>query len=326
MSSSSGINFCDLTFKARQNSSEGGNFDKTHLPPAASSFLSITLRGAFGLALKRVVCHFRLQDTKTCNECKLRARCPYSLIFDGVPQTDRAMLRLYPYAPQPFVFRDVSRELGENITFTIRLFGPAADLYPYVVVAVEQMLAKGLGRKRTPYMLVEVTDGQSIIYTHERNNIDQPRRQNIELIQPQQSESTLSANTRIRIVSKTPIHIRTENRLNEKPAFLDLMKAGMRRIKLMNYFYGDHTEYWPTELIGKCEHVEACNEDFNMWSIMRFSGRQESKIPLKGVFVNAEYIGCSVDVSAFLQSISQINLGKYGSFGLGQFDIEVIPE
>ncbi len=96
-------------------------------------------------------------------------------------------------------------------------------------------------------------------------------------------------------------------------------------MKLMNYFYGNHMEYWPTGFIRECEFIKAEKETFQLWSVLRFSGRQERKIPLKGILINAEYSHCPSDAIKFLQSISQIHLGKYGSFGLGQFEVEVLP-
>ena len=65
-----------------------GFHDDAELPP----FKGSTFRGAFGWALKRVVCALKTQQ---CAKCILRDRCVYCLAFETLPPDGTAaVLRL----------------------------------------------------------------------------------------------------------------------------------------------------------------------------------------------------------------------------------------
>lgn len=332
MDAVTGISYCDLIFRAEATGEDSAATSKTIPDPKTGLFMcslpSVTLRGAFGLALKRVVCHFKMTENKFCTECMLRVRCPYSLIFDGLPPSDRKMLRLYEFAPQPFLFRDVEvkAENPPSLTFTIRLFGPAIDLFPYVVVAVEQMLQKGLGRQRAGFTLVQVQDGEHVIYRNGRSRIDPPKVNILDPYQVLTPEDADAQTVRIGLTSQAPVHIRTAGKFNTRPGFGDLIRSGLRRMKLMNHLYGDHDDFWPTELVGLAEKVQIVRQEFKPWAIDRFSGRQQRKVPLTGVFIDGEYGGCAPSLGRFLAAVSTIHVGKYCGFGMGQINVEVLKE
>ena len=59
-------------------------------------------RGAFGHALKRLVCVTR---EPRCPDCLLYRSCAYPYLFETPPDPAVALLRKYPAAPHPFLLR-----------------------------------------------------------------------------------------------------------------------------------------------------------------------------------------------------------------------------
>ena len=111
------------------------------------SFLGPTLRGAFGFALKDVVCQM---SHRRCEGCILRRRCAYPIVFEGVAPEDRTVMRKYPNVPQPFVFViDTDfRERPECLRWRVRLFGTACKFWAVVTQGFLRICESGIGKAR----------------------------------------------------------------------------------------------------------------------------------------------------------------------------------
>jgi len=195
-----------------------------------------TLRGAFGFALRHVACHTRHQD---CDRCLLSEHCAYSVVFEGVPPSDRRIMRKYPRVPQPFVlllpdYAGAPTGPDERLRFGIRLFGPAAAAYPYVVQAVKTMLERGLGRDRAPFALEEVTDGQGVVY-HRDNSTLRPAAKRCAAIE---NRTGVAAQT-VEVECRTPLRLKVDGRIARHLALGPLFRAVVRRARLLWAFYGD---------------------------------------------------------------------------------------
>lgn len=64
------------------------------------AFLGSTLRGAFGHALKEVVC---LMSHRDCSHCLVADRCIYTYLFETLAPADLPQLRGQQQAPHPFI-------------------------------------------------------------------------------------------------------------------------------------------------------------------------------------------------------------------------------
>jgi hypothetical protein len=129
--------------------------DELNLPPYKGS----TFRGAFGQALKQVVCALRRQE---CSGCLLRDRCVYVYLFETPPPKDTQMMRLYPSAPHPFVIEPPDTEKhhiqrGEAMDFGLVLVGRALEYLPYFIYGFMRLGENGLGRGRGKVSLEEVS-------------------------------------------------------------------------------------------------------------------------------------------------------------------------
>lgn len=66
------------------------------LPP----YKGAVFRGAFGHALRRLVC---AAPRTECRDCPLRARCLYVALFEPPPPPGFADAAKFPQAPRPYV-------------------------------------------------------------------------------------------------------------------------------------------------------------------------------------------------------------------------------
>ncbi len=173
------------------------------LPP----FLGSTLRGAFGHALKAIVC---LMPHGDCARCFLVDRCLYPKIFETSARNSRTqelqqtapvlatstLLKRGQDAPRPFIFippfparrngsmraRDdllrsrVRVNAGEPVVFGLSLFGDAIQEVPHVIYAISLMAQHGFGAAHVPFVLEKVLELDSqgdrkLIYTEGSNRI-----------------------------------------------------------------------------------------------------------------------------------------------------------
>lgn len=113
------------------------------LPPYKGS----TFRGAFGGALKKVVCAVRVVD---CANCMLRPRCLYAKTFELSVGPAEGNARIaappHPYVIEPPLTEKTKFEKGDCFDFSLLLFGETNDYLPYFVYAFENMGETGIGK------------------------------------------------------------------------------------------------------------------------------------------------------------------------------------
>jgi hypothetical protein len=129
--------------------------EAARLPPYHGSLL----RGAFGHALRAAVCS--MGPAQECATCRLRAACAYTRVFETLVEgAPPPFLKGLATAPRPYVFEPRSGgevfSPGDTLSFDLVLFGQAAELAAYAVLAIERMAAAGLGARRHAFALERV--------------------------------------------------------------------------------------------------------------------------------------------------------------------------
>ncbi|MBC8309300.1 MAG: CRISPR system precrRNA processing endoribonuclease RAMP protein Cas6 [Phycisphaerales bacterium] len=278
------------------------------------NYLGPTIRGAFGHALRNVVCH---APPKTeCNNCRHEATCPYTHIFNGRPPADRTMMRKYPAIPQPFVLHVAPPDSwwGEprELRFGIRLFGPAVNMSQYIIESMIHIANQGLGPKRTRFTLHTILDGKegNVIWNKGDDSIVQT---NVFSIEPKNEPIS---NT-LQWSFETPVCIRKKGRQVNRIHGIDLVLAGRRRWNILNAFYSAEEN---TESVDRIEEsaFRVLDNNIRPWSIQRYSGRQHRKVPLSGITGKVTIQGPWQQAGNWLHCASDIHLGKHCSFGFGR--------
>lgn len=280
-----------------------------------------TLRGALGYALKKGVCVVPGGD---CARCVLRSRCAYPAVFLGLPPEDRAMLRKYPAVPQPFVLRPGRPRLtalheGDIYEFGIRLFGPAIYCVPYLIHTLLLMQEQGLGRMRARFTLERIGDDEGVVFDKERPwELHGPAVRLASL--PEDDEARRHGRLRVEAVS--PLRVRSAGRMDHSPSLSVLVRAAVRRYRIMTYFYGEGDERPHGDLVARAlqsaDQAEVCRESWQWYEVRRRSRSQQVEMPLGGAIGAAEYSVPDAAIVPWLRIAEVLHIGKATSFGFGQ--------
>jgi hypothetical protein len=248
-------------------------------------YLGPTIRGAIGHALKDAV-------TRSTEDAEA-----YALLFDGQAPPGRSIMRRYPSVPQPLVLQVSPPESWwgppDILQFGIRLFGPAQQHASRVCDTVEEVGRRGIGRTRTSFTVTHVSRHQ-----------------------PARTRDVVPS--RIRWSFDTPLSMRSQGHEVIEPSGLDLLLAGRRRWTIMNEFYGASLD-----TLNMGDRVDAADfrvesASLRRWSIQRYSGRQERRVPLRGTIGSMVISGPWAETGDWIHDIVTLHLGKHCSFGFGR--------
>jgi len=286
---------------------------------AMPTFWGTTLRGAFGFSLKNTVCHV---SHRQCDRCILRTRCAYPVIFEGIPPDDRTFMRKYPHVPQPFVLSfdypaPAAVRAGDRFRFGMRLFGPAADVFPFAVYAVLRMEDSGLGRHRTPFRIHTVTDGRRLLYRHGDHGIRTPT---IDCIALDARERPAS---RLRVRFATPTRLRVDGRLTGDMDVAAVFRALLRRFRILTYFYGEsEPDHDASAAFAQVDRARVLHCDLAWQDVPRYSSRQQDRMSLGGFVGHMDLELPPGELGQWFAIAERIHIGKATSFGFGRIICE----
>lgn len=292
--------------------------DDALLPPYKGS----TFRGAFGGALKKVVCAVREKD---CAVCLLATRCLYAKTFEtrGRPQSDKAT-RLaappHPYVIEPPLNRQTRFAAGDPFDFTLLLFGEANDYLPYFVYAFESMGEGGIGKtlngRRGRFSLAGVTYGADSIYDAEKRQLASVKPEPLALAAGQADQE---GELTLRLV--TPLRLKFANHFQAELPFHILVRAMLRRISsLLDSFGSGEPSLDYRGLVAQASGVETVSSSLQWIDWQRYSNRQEEAMLFGGLVGEVIYRGRLGEYLPLLLFCREVHLGKQTSFGLGKID------
>jgi hypothetical protein len=283
-----------------------------------------TFRGAFGSALKKVVCAVR---DKNCGQCLLACRCLYARTFEPAAPTEglRQATLPHPYVIRPPSSRKTRYAAGEEFVFELRLFGAFNDSLPYFVYAFETMGEQGLGAGRKHgqgrYILEHIHSGEDLIYEHEARKLAAARTRTLSLASPQAAIGDLTLHL------LTPLRLKFANQLQAELPFHLLVRALLRRISSLFASYG--TEEPPLDyrgLVARAAEVRIKSSRLHWHDWQRYSSRQEQSMFMGGMSGQVSYQGAIGEYLPLFELGRELHLGKQSAFGLGRIDFDFLPE
>lgn len=292
------------------------------------AFKGSTLRGAFGHALKRVVCALR---RKTCADCLLSTSCVYSLVFEnpaGPPDKSandlpaKTLGRPHPYVLQPPLDHRRAYETGEAFSFGLALFGPANDFLPHLVYAVERMGETGLGRGgkngRSRFMLEAVESRGVLLYDGAAKTLRQGHELTSHDLQPPAAGPLDSLTVRF----LTPLRLKHHNRFQQTLPFHLLIRAALRRIATLEEAFGQGEPALDYRgLVRRAEQVVTRESDCRWSEIERYSNRQQTGMLIGGLLGEVVYEGELGEFLPLFKYCAVTHLGKQTAFGLGRVEV-----
>jgi hypothetical protein len=284
-------------------------------------------RGAFGRALKRLVCVTR---ERHCPDCLLYRSCAYPYIFETPPDPADGLLGKASAAPHPFVLlpdgaaRGVHSP-GETLALDLTLFGHGNRQLPYMIHALDQAGRHGIGADRGELQLTEVSqqldagDWQPIYRPGER-------------LRPQPAfiPPTPACPERLRVTLHTPLRLRNRghNVTPESFTFGALFANLLRRVSLLMRFHADAalaTDF--AGLVRRAHEIPLHDRRLRWQDWTRYSSRQQTTMQLGGVVGNFELDGSgpgSEPLEPFWPYLwlgQWTHAGKGTSMGLGCYRI-----
>jgi hypothetical protein len=305
-------------------------FDLEALTPLVlPAYKGSTLRGGFGYQFKKIACAQPFLES--CAPCLLRHTCIYPFLFEASPPPGAEVLRKNDDLPQPFVIeppldRRTAIPAGDRLAFNVVLMGRAIDYLPYFILAFRDLGPVGLGSRDAHYRLrqvsgLEVPSGETRPVYDGRDLVTDnlARRAEFGAAQIQQRANALSGE-RLTVRFLTPTRLKHEGQFARRPDFHILIRALLRRISTLAYFYcGAHWELDFKRVIAAAETVQTTQHAVEWVDVERFSTRQQEHVKLGGVVGEMTYAGDLAPFRALLALGEWTHVGKGTVFGNGQY-------
>ncbi len=285
-------------------------------------FTGSTFRGAFGHALKRVVCALKHEQ---CSRCLLIDRCVYAKVFETSPGGG---LPTGPSPPHPFVIEpplsgDRGFRRGESFVLGLLLFGEAAELLPYFFYAIKQMGEAGIGRRlnghRPRFSLESITSRGIILYQTWTDCMSSASAERMELDDFLRGRERCN---KVTVVVETPLRLKHDNRLQGEIPFHVLIRAALRRIADLSNHFGDGEpplDY--SGLVRRAGTISTVHSDLEWTSLRRYSNRQKRTVSIGGVLGSMTYQGELGEFLPVLKYCERVHMGKATTFGFGKIRV-----
>jgi len=254
-------------------------------------FVGSMFRGAFGMALKRVVC---INPTYRCEGCFVAKECLYHQFYEekNVEHPFRFGITLQP----------------RNLDFSLYLFEDATKSLPYVLSAIKKAFEEqGLGKTRNKMRIRQIAVGRTIVY-------DGKAFLPLEGV----TESELKDDSfcpDIEIEFTMPLRIKENNRFaRERVQLHTLINNIHGRYRILKGEKPQKLNYRVEGEISeqKMRYVEMC----------RYSNRQRQQMNMGGIKGTMKIKGLDEQSYRYLRIGEIIGAGKQTVFGLGSYEVK----
>jgi CRISPR-associated endoribonuclease Cas6 len=293
-----------------------------HLPP----FIGSAIRGGLGHSLRSVAC---FGDSQDCAPCQHKDSCHYHQIFEPSPPANADHLTNLASIPRPFIVapltRGDTRKPRDPIAFHLTLIGTVTSFLPYFILAFEELGKMGLGRDKTPFIVenvkfLPIEGSPQQIYSHNEHILhDSWKPYSIQDILERFGDNPAEHLT-LRFI--TPTRIEHKGIYEIAPQFEDLLRALLRRISALAYFYCHlELDLDYKGLIAWAEQVGIAQDNLRWEKLVRRSSRQGRKIDISGFIGEIEYAGELAEFMPVIRLGEIIGVGKGAAFGLGRYEV-----
>lgn len=289
------------------------------------------LRGAFGTSLRRLVCLNRGQET--CETCKIRERCAYSLIFNPL---EPGHIKRLKNLPRGFIIKPPLDDQTEYTSFSplrfeMVLVGDRIFALPYVIVPFKGLGDFGIGVNRGKFSLggIEVfkDGGFDPIYNPMTNVVSDFERRisGEELIK----EASKFKGDRITLQFLTPTRIRFNptgekggSRIVRDPEFHHLVRRLRDRINALIISYcGGQLETDYSGIAERALKVKKVRSDLRWFELKRKSRTQGTFHDQSGFVGEITFQGDLKEFLPLLLAGEYLHVGEDAVFGNGWYKI-----
>jgi hypothetical protein len=285
------------------------------------------LRGAFGITLRRLVCH---DLALACRACPLEVTCPYPQTFEPRPPAGAERLSALQDVARPFVFDPPTDERaefapGEAVSFGLVTIGRASRLVPYFVSAFRNLADEGLGPRRARFDLAEVAalDARgtaTALYqdTSPLVRLAAPTLRTRDLVRPDDAERT-----RVTLRFVTPLELKDQGAPVRRPDLGPIVRRLRDRANMLSTFFGDAPlalDFRGLALLA--DGVRLVEERTRTVQVNRRSSRTGQRHDVGGLLGEATYEGAAIPALMPLLRLGEaIHVGKHAAFGNGRVEV-----
>ena len=280
-------------------------------------FPGSAIRGAFGHALKRLVCVMR---NRPCEGCPLEFSCLYTTIFEtrANPSGTAFDSRMRP--PHPFVLKVsfVSQRQvrnGDSLQFGVSLFGNAVAAYPIVLRALQEACKRGLGSNRLRFQLKEIRKSGRPCGWKPDQSYPAP------LIEDNPRINGCSCHWEI----ATPLRLRSGGKPvdHQSLAPRDLAMPVLRRLMLLVHHFGNPDKLdTPADMNDRASRLQLTYCHLKWKRLQRYSSRQSATHSVSGLLgVVGISFSDAPEWGPILAWAPTIHVGKATSMGLGRVEL-----
>lgn len=299
-------------------------------PGVMRGFGGSAWRGAFGSALKRVVCAMRLRP---CEGCPLRDGCAYPMLFDGYRPAERPApvfagidKLAVPYVLEAETVQDHAFASGDRVGVVLTLVGGANARFVYAVRAMAEAGAAGVGPARARLDLRRVSRLAALDAATGETVFDGGAHC---VATPVVSPHFPSIPGRLKVEFRTPLRLRIENDLVTPERFhpAHLIGAAIRRVSSLAALHADAPVSADYAGLRSLAQMAVLSDPQLRWKEQtRYSARQGAKMQMGGI------VGTSVidlgpggaEIAPWLALGQWVGVGKSASMGLGQYRISPV--
>ena len=253
-------------------------------------FLGSMLRGAFGMALKKVVC---INPSYECDNCFAANNC---LFYD-----------FYEKRNNFHKFRFDTELEQKNFNFSIYLYEETTQKLPYILSAVHKMLTEqGIGVNREKIKIDEIKCNEEVVFDGKQFNISNIKEEDFEIE---------NYSDKVKLIFKTPLRIKHQNRfLRQKPELNILLQSIYNRYRELKGLKREKLPFDPT--------YEEIFDEIRFRDLTRYSNRQKTKMRVGGIVGEIGYKNLDKESYKLLKLGEIIGVGKQTVFGLGKIKVE----
>lgn len=308
---------------------------RAQTPLEIDSASGAAFRGSFFNAIWSSFCTNK--GATSCSTCPLHSLCPVSSIVAPLREDNGRGQDI----PRPYVIVSPIESIrryqpGEAFSFGMTLIGNIVQLLPYILLALPQLEAGGLGHflaenqgKRGRFLVEKVetchpfTAARQTIYV-ESQPLAQASIITLGAQEWLQQASQLDPE-RITLRFATPLRLVDRKQLVTRPAFRPLIHRLLERYLALECYYGNQQASidWTAkeEYLSKASTV-VCTEDQTIWlDLTSYSNRQQRSTPIGGLIGEVTFEG---DLTPFLELLAVgelIHVGKNAVKGSGQYHV-----
>ena len=132
---------------------------------------------------------------------------------------------------------------------------------------------------------------------------------------------------RLKLNFHTPLRLKFRNQLQAKLPFHILVRAMLRRISSLFFYYGNGEpplDY--KSLTHEANQIQIVDSNLKWFDWRRYSNRQDQAMLMGGITGSIVYEGKLSKYLPFIEVCSKVHLGKQSTFGLGTITAELIEK